>query len=114
MYEALTLLPPTLFNQTFEAYIAEHIFSPLNMTHTTYSVAEAEAGALAHGHQRHLRDFYAGQPGVLRPTVPYFQRPGEERVWAGAGGVLSSPRDLVRSPLVPPPIPANRRDRQNG
>lgn len=48
---------------------------------------------LVHGHQYSLRDFYAKEFGTLRPTVPYFQCPGEE-VWAGAGGVLTSVRDM--------------------
>ncbi|KAJ7035953.1 beta-lactamase/transpeptidase-like protein [Mycena alexandri] len=29
MYETLSHLPPTLLNQSFESYIAEHIFTPL-------------------------------------------------------------------------------------
>ena len=96
MYETLSYLPEVLLNQTYEAYIAEHLFKPLNMSASTFSVAEAEArGTLADGFQRDSQDITKGKNGTLKATVPYFQRPGEERTWAGAGGVLTSARDLV-------------------
>ncbi|KAJ7035954.1 hypothetical protein C8F04DRAFT_954443 [Mycena alexandri] len=41
-----------------------------------------------------MRDLLVGQNGTLTATVPYFQRPGEEKIWAGAAGILSSARDL--------------------
>ncbi|KAJ6471352.1 beta-lactamase/transpeptidase-like protein [Mycena sanguinolenta] len=95
MYEALSHLQPTLLNRTFESYIAEYIFTPLGMNSSTYSVAEAEArGTLAHGFHWSMKDSLAGQKGTLIATVPYFQRPGEENIWAGAAGILSSARDL--------------------
>ena len=101
MYETLSYLPEVLLNQTYEAYIAEHIFKPLNMTASTFSVVEAEArGTLAHGFQHDAQDFTKGKNGTLKATVPYFQRPGEEKTWAGAGGVLTSARDLVRFSLL--------------
>ena len=97
MYETLSYLPEVLLNKTYEAYIAEHIFKPLGMTASTFSVAEAETwGTLADGFLRDARDFTKGKNGTLKAAVPYFQRPGEERTWAGAGGVLTSARDLVR------------------
>ncbi|KAF5346704.1 hypothetical protein D9756_010344 [Leucocoprinus leucothites] len=96
MYESLSYLPTLLLNQTFESYINQHIFSPLNMTSSTYSIAEAERrGTFADGFQDHMRDLTRGINGTKRATVPYFARPGEERIWAGAGGVLTSARDLV-------------------
>ncbi|KAF7320624.1 Beta-lactamase domain-containing protein [Mycena chlorophos] len=102
MYETLAHLPPTLLNQTFESYVEQHIFQPLGMNASTYSVAEAEARtladgtrALAHGHHWSMKDALAGMTGVLTPSE-YFQRPGEERIWAGAAGILSSARDLSR------------------
>ncbi|KAJ7839007.1 beta-lactamase/transpeptidase-like protein, partial [Mycena olivaceomarginata] len=95
MYETLSYLQPTLLNQTFESYIGEHIFTPLGMNASTYSVAEAEErGSLAHGFHWSMKDSLAGQTGTLTPTIPYFQRPGEEKIWAGAAGILSSARDL--------------------
>jgi CubicO group peptidase (beta-lactamase class C family) len=97
MYQTLSYLPEVLLNQTYEAYIAEHIFKPLDMTASTFSVAEAEAwGTLTHGFQHDARDFTKGKNGTLKAIVPFFQRPGEERTLAGAGGVLTSARDLVR------------------
>lgn len=109
MYEVLSYLPQILLNQTFESYIAEHLFTPLNMTSSTYSVAEAEAsGNVAHGFgwdgQDPTLEDQEGQPGrngMRIPMVPYFQRPGEEKTWAGAGGVLTSARDLVCSKNIP-------------
>ncbi|KAJ3573150.1 hypothetical protein NP233_g2618 [Leucocoprinus birnbaumii] len=96
MYESLSYLPPLLLNQTFESYVDEHIFKPLNMTSSTYSVAEAESwGTFADGFQDHLRDLTRGINGTKRATVPYIFRPGQENIWAGAGGVLTSARDLV-------------------
>jgi CubicO group peptidase (beta-lactamase class C family) len=115
MFEALTLLPPALLNQSFASYVSENFFAPLNMSRSTYSIAEAEAQTypgegnttktFAHGHLHHLKDFYRNQTGYLKPNIPYFARPGEEEVWAGAGGVLTSPRDLVRISLASAVIP---------
>ncbi|CAA7271165.1 unnamed protein product [Cyclocybe aegerita] len=96
MYEALSYLPQALLNQTYESYVEQHLFAPLNMTATTFSVAEAEKrGTLADGFQWDMRDLTKGENGTLRATVPYFQRPGEERTWAGPAGILSSARDLA-------------------
>ncbi|KAJ7916461.1 beta-lactamase/transpeptidase-like protein [Mycena leptocephala] len=95
MYETLSHLPPTLLNQTFESYVAEHLFSPLGMASSTYSVGEAEErGTLAHGFHWDMQDYLFGLNGTRTATVPYFQRPGEEKISAGAGGVLTSARDL--------------------
>ena len=94
MYETLSYLPEVLLNQTYETYIKQHIFKPLNMAASTFSVVEAEA--LADGFLPDAQDFTKGKNGTLKATVPYFQHPGEERTWAGAGGVLTSARDLVR------------------
>ncbi|KAJ7450557.1 hypothetical protein FB451DRAFT_1410257 [Mycena latifolia] len=93
MYEALSHLQPTLLNQSFEAYVSANIFAPLGMGASTYSVAVAEArGTFAHGFQWSMSD---ERHGTLTAKVPYFQRPGEERIWAGAAGILSSARDLA-------------------
>ena len=100
MYETLSQLPRTLLSQSFESYVAEHIFKPLGMQSSTYSVAEAEAsGMLSHGFQYDMQDYLYGKNGTRVATVPYFQRPGEEGIWAGAAGVLSSAKDLVRCSL---------------
>ncbi|KAJ7061143.1 beta-lactamase/transpeptidase-like protein [Mycena amicta] len=100
MYEVLSHLPPTLLNQSFESYITQHILTPLGMNSSTYSVAEAEARLLpdgtpqlAHGFHWSMKDSLVNRTGVLTPSE-YFQRPGEEKVWAGAAGILASARDL--------------------
>lgn len=104
MYESLSYLPELFLNQAFEAYVDQHLFQPLNMSSSTYSVKEAEeCETLADGFQWHMRDFTRGINGTRRATVPYFFRPGRERIWAGAGGVLSSARDLVCFNILPPP-----------
>ncbi|KAF8626617.1 hypothetical protein AX15_004784 [Amanita polypyramis BW_CC] len=95
MYETLSYLPHVLLGQSLESYVAQHLFGPLNMSASTYSVAKAEAaGNLAHGFQWSMRDLTKGYNGTLVATIPYFQRPGEEKIWAGAGGILTSARDL--------------------
>ncbi|KAJ7664872.1 beta-lactamase/transpeptidase-like protein [Mycena rosella] len=87
MYETLSHLPATLLNQTFESYITEHLFAALRMDSSTYSVAEAEArGTFAHGFHWDMQDHLLGLNGTKTATVPYFQRPGEEKIWAGAAG----------------------------
>ncbi|KAJ7581533.1 beta-lactamase/transpeptidase-like protein [Mycena floridula] len=94
MYEALSLLPSVLLNQSYESYISEHLFSPLNMTASAYSIAEAEErGTMADGFSSHMR-YSPTIKAPLKAAVPFFQRPGEEPIWAGAGGVLSSTKDL--------------------
>jgi len=96
MYETLSYLPTLFFNQSYDSYITENLFRPLNMTSSTYSVAEAESwGTLANGFMYHMEDQTLGHNGSLTATVPYFLRPGREMIWAGAGGVLTSTRDLV-------------------
>ena len=66
------------------------------MTASTFSIVEVEArGTLADGFLPDTLDFTKGKNGTLKATVPYFQRLGEEGTWAGAGGVLTSARDLV-------------------
>ncbi|KAJ7651365.1 beta-lactamase/transpeptidase-like protein [Roridomyces roridus] len=95
MYEALSYLPPTFLNQTFESYISQHIFDPLGMSSSTFSLAEAEAsGNLAHGFYWSMQDWLHGINGTRTAIDPFFQRPGEEKIRAGAGGILTSVRDL--------------------
>ncbi|KAJ7758369.1 beta-lactamase/transpeptidase-like protein [Mycena metata] len=96
MYITLSHLPPTLLNQTFESYVADHLFAPLGMSSSTYSVVEAEErGTLAHGFHWDMQDHLFGRNGTRTATVPHFQRPGEEKIGAAAGGVLTSSRDLA-------------------
>ena len=80
MYETLSYFPEILLNQTYETTrnIKEHIFKPLNMTASTFSVVEAEArGTLADGFLSDSQDRKAKMEHLKR--LPYFQLPGEER-----------------------------------
>ncbi|KAF5353762.1 hypothetical protein D9757_012942 [Collybiopsis confluens] len=96
MYETLSYLPTLLLNQSYESFVAQNLFEPLNMSASTYSVASAESsGQLADGYMRSMRDELTGINGTLMPVIPYFSRPGEEGIWAGAGGVITSARDLA-------------------
>ncbi|KAF9049390.1 beta-lactamase/transpeptidase-like protein [Hymenopellis radicata] len=99
MYEALshlTVLHSTK-NQTYEEYVGEKFFQPLNMTSTTYSVKEAEgSGLLANSFVQHGRDLAFGIQGTVREVVPYMLRPGQENIWAGAAGIFSTARDMVK------------------
>jgi hypothetical protein len=77
MYETLSYLPQVFLNLTYE-YIAQHIFNPLNMSASTFFVAEAEArGTLADGFQWDMQDIIKGENATLMPTIPYFQRGGK-------------------------------------
>ena len=102
MFETLSYLPVVLLNQSYESYIEQHLFRPLNMTSSTFAVADIIEGGrlyaqMAQGHMADGRDFTRGKNGTLRAIVPYFSAPGEEKIWAGAGGILTYARDLVRS-----------------
>ncbi|PFH51726.1 hypothetical protein AMATHDRAFT_142013 [Amanita thiersii Skay4041] len=94
-YETLARTPEVLLNQSYESYIAQHLFKPLNMSSSTFSVKEAEAsGKLADGFHLDMRDQVKGVNGTRTAIIPFFARNGTERSWAGAGGVISSARDL--------------------
>ncbi|KAF5348149.1 hypothetical protein D9756_010777 [Leucocoprinus leucothites] len=95
MYEPLSHLPALLLSQTSESYINQHI-SSLTVSSPTYSVAEAEPrGTSAKGFQDHMHDLTRRNNGTKRTTVPYFASLVEEGIWTGAGGVLTSARDLA-------------------
>ncbi|PFH49059.1 hypothetical protein AMATHDRAFT_63996 [Amanita thiersii Skay4041] len=95
MYESLAYLPTVLLNQSYESYVGQHIIKPLNMSSTMYSVKQAEAsGNFADGYQWTMSDSARGIRGIRTATVPYFSRNGTENLWAGAGGVLSTARDM--------------------
>ena len=66
------------------------------MAVSTFSVVEAEArGTLADGFLPDAQDFTKREQNTEGDCVLFKKRPGEERMWAGAGGVLTSARDLV-------------------
>jgi CubicO group peptidase (beta-lactamase class C family) len=96
MYQTLSHLPVVLLNQSYDSYLAQHLFSPLNMTSSTVSIATAEKNEnLADGFGMDMADLTRGKNGTLKPTVPLSPRPGEESIFQGAGDVHSSARDLA-------------------
>ncbi len=95
MYDSLAYLPEVLVNQSFPSFLDQHIFKPLNMSTATYSVAEAEAGHMAHGFQTSGQDLKRGLGGTKKAIIPYYMRPSEEALSVGSGGVFASARDMV-------------------
>jgi len=81
-YNILGLIVQTVSGQTFEDYIEEHIFSPLEMTNSYTSKSEAEANGLAVGHT-----YFFGRPRVSA-DAPYSHRN------IPAGFLISSAKDL--------------------
>lgn len=75
------------------------------MNSTTLSVAKAQAlphGQMSEGFLRSGRNVQLGLEGVRTAIKPFFIPEGEEEIWRGAGGVLTSARDLVRPLLLLP------------
>lgn len=97
MYDSLAYLPEVLVNQSFPSYMSQHIFGPLKMSTATYSVAEAEAGRMAHGFQFSGQDLKRGLEGTKKAIVPFYMRPSEEARSVGSGGIMASARDMVRN-----------------
>lgn len=70
------------------------------MNSSTVSVAKAQKlphGQLSEGFLRSGRNVQLGLEGNLTAIQPFFIPEGEEEIWRGAGGVLTSARDLVTS-----------------
>ncbi|KAI2484908.1 beta-lactamase family protein [Pyrenophora tritici-repentis] len=74
-YEILGLVISRVRNQTYESYIDEAIFKPLNMSTSTFSLPPDSAGVIPSGDQ-----FWDVDEGVQNPT----------------GGIYSSSRDLSK------------------
>jgi CubicO group peptidase (beta-lactamase class C family) len=81
-YNILGLIVQTVSGQSFEDYVEEHIFSPLEMTNSYTSKSEAEANGLAVGHT-----YFLGSPRVAA-DAPYSRRN------IPAGFLISSAEDL--------------------
>ncbi len=81
-YTILGLIVQVVSGQSYEFYIKEHIFSPLDMTNSYTSKTEAEAQGLATGYT-----YFLGRP-ITRPKTPYSRR------WLPAGGLMSSAEDM--------------------
>jgi CubicO group peptidase (beta-lactamase class C family) len=81
-YDILGLIVQTVSGQSFEDYIEEHIFSPLEMTNSYTSKTEAEANGLAVGHT-----YFFGNPRFA-VDAPYARRK------LPSGFLISSAEDL--------------------
>ena len=81
-YDILGLIVQEVSGQSFEAYIEEHIYTPLDMSNSYTSKAEADENGLAVGHP-----YFFGSPRVSADN-PYSRRK------LPAGFLISSAEDL--------------------
>jgi CubicO group peptidase (beta-lactamase class C family) len=81
-FTVLSLVVETVTGQSFEDYLQENIFDPLDMGHTYTSLQAAQAAGLAYGHTRYF--------GVVAPRKQEF-RAAE----LGAGFLISSVEDMA-------------------
>ena len=81
-YSVLGLIVQTVSGQSYERYIKERIFGPLEMRHSFTSEAEAEPQGLATGH-----NYWFGRPAAA--DVPY------NRGLLPAGYLISSAEDMA-------------------
>jgi CubicO group peptidase (beta-lactamase class C family) len=81
-YSVLGLIVQTVSGQSYEGYIQEHIFGPLQMRRSFTSEAEAEGQGLATGHH-----YWFGRPAAA--DLPY------NRGLLPAGYLISSAEDMT-------------------
>jgi CubicO group peptidase (beta-lactamase class C family) len=81
-YDILGLIVQTVSGLSYESYIEDHIYTPLEMTNSYTSHAEAEANGLAVGHT-----YYFGKPKV-------FENAPHPRRKLPAGFLISSAEDM--------------------
>ncbi|HEY0736092.1 MAG TPA: serine hydrolase [Herpetosiphonaceae bacterium] len=81
-YDVLALIVETVSGQEFGAYVTEHIFGPLEMTHSYTSKAAAQAAGLAQGYSR-----FFGRAIPMRQPHPAYG--------LGEGFLIASAEDLA-------------------
>jgi hypothetical protein len=81
-YDVLGLIVQTVAGQAYEAYVQQHIFSPLGMRHSFTSQADAMQQGMAAGHR-----FWFGKPTAF--VAPY------PRASVPHGYLISSAEDMV-------------------
>jgi CubicO group peptidase (beta-lactamase class C family) len=81
-YSVLGLIVQTVTGQSYETYVQEHIFSPLEMRHSFTSETEAKPQGLATGH-----NYWFGRPKAV--DLPY------NRGILPAGYLISSAEDMA-------------------
>ena len=84
-YDILGLLIQQISGQTYETYIQEHIFAPLEMNHSYTSLSDARAGYAASGYYP-----FFGFPINYDNLMPY------SRATLPSAGIWSSARDMGR------------------
>lgn len=80
-YDVLGFLIERILGESFGDYMAEHVFDPLQMTHTFTSEEEAEAEGLATGNYPYFGLVRPLRAGFLSGRVP-------------SGGIMASAEDL--------------------
>ncbi|KAJ3740199.1 beta-lactamase/transpeptidase-like protein [Lentinula detonsa] len=99
MYTVLSYLPDVLTHVPFTHYVKNHLFIPLGLNSTTYSsVVAEESGNLADGFGRDGVNKSENLLGAGTPRAMPFWNPygGEDgNIISGAGGVISSARDVA-------------------
>ena len=81
-YQALGVIIQQVSGQSYEAYMADHVFAPLAMTHTYTSKQAATQGGLAAGHKT-----WFGQPVPFDEPMPRGSVP--------QGFIISTAQDLA-------------------
>ena len=82
-YWTLGMIVQAVSGESYESYVQEHIFGPLEMDHSFTSKAEAEAQGLPDGHR-----YWYGFP--VAADLPF------DRGGLPAGGLASSAEDMAR------------------
>jgi len=83
-YNLLGLIVEVASGESYEAYVQEHIFAPLQMTHSYTSQAEARENGMAVGHRYWFAIPFA-EPNLLMP-----------RGSLAGGELISSSEDMAR------------------
>lgn len=93
MFILAAYLVSGLANQPFTDFVTSTFFKPLNMSSTTYTPLLDVTDAV-----KHLSSSYATLKNWTSVEIPYnFNATFEQlQLFAGAGGAVSSARDLVK------------------
>jgi CubicO group peptidase (beta-lactamase class C family) len=85
-HDVLGRLIEVVSGQRFDAFLREHIFAPLDILDTSFSVPEAKRNRLATVYRAN------GEKGLLPLPVNH----GSETFFSGGGGLFSTARDYTR------------------
>lgn len=99
MYMTAALIVERISGKPYIEFVQEKIFEPLGLHSTTYNGTSAElSGHLATGFALFKTNVSNGEGWTksIHHDMPLFITPDIRPVLAGAGGVLSSSKDIVR------------------